>query len=296
MELDLLSRELDLPVSAVLGLEAVSGGDISQAFRLRTTGLDYFVKVNSAAMRPMFIAEAAALKKISESDAVRVPEPVRCGEGGGESWLILEWLDLQRGDNECAREFGRSLARMHQVGADEHGWNGDNFIGSTPQRNTWTRSWASFYASERLAVQAELAARLPLTQRLARSLFALCDVVPQLLADHEPSPSLLHGDLWGGNWAALTDNTPVMFDPAAYYGDRETDLAMTELFGGFSSGFYDAYNDAWPLSASYPERRKLYQLYHIANHANLFGGSYVAQALAITERLLAKARGGSKLS
>jgi protein-ribulosamine 3-kinase len=189
---------------------------------------------------------------------------------------------------------GRALAAMHratgrQAGA-QFGWRRDNFIGSTAQCNRGRDDWPGFWRDARLLPQLALAARNGLGSRLIDTGERLATVLPRLLSGHAPQPSLLHGDLWRGNASFLADGSPALFDPAVYFGDREADLAMTELFGGFPPGFYAAYTEAWPLDAGYPLRRDLYNLYHVLNHANLFGGGYAAQSQALMERLLAEAR------
>ncbi|OOY41228.1 hypothetical protein BOV91_12580, partial [Solemya velum gill symbiont] len=163
---------------------------------------------------------------------------------------------------------------MHRKTADAFGWNLDNTIGSTPQLNDWNKSWINFWREQRLGYQLQLAGHQGSLQRQGEKLLESF----HLLIDHAPQPSLLHGDLWGGNIGYDDSGNPVIFDPALYFGDREADIAMTELFGGFGREFYAAYNAAWPLDAGYPIRKKLYNLYHILNHLNLFGSGYLGQA------------------
>jgi fructosamine-3-kinase len=184
---------------------------------------------------------------------------------------------------------GQQLAHLHRASAARFGWHRDNTIGATPQPNPWTESWIEFWRTQRLAFQLQLAARNGHTGGLQRRGEQLLVRLDALLA-HDPARSLLHGDLWGGNAAATAAGEPVLFDPACYYGDRETDLAMTELFGGFAPAFYSEYRAAWPLDAGYGARRDLYNLYHVLNHLNLFGGGYRAQAEGMIERLLSEVR------
>jgi fructosamine-3-kinase len=179
---------------------------------------------------------------------------------------------------------GQQLAKQHRYCEDRFGWHKDNTIGSTPQHNLWNDDWVEFVGADRLGFQLELAAKNGFTGDLQVEGAALCKSLGQFFADYWPEASLLHGDLWGGNWAAA-DGAPVIFDPAVYYGDRESDIAMTKLFGGFGASFYDAYEEAWPLSAGSEQRILLYQLYHILNHLNLFGGSYLNRALGIIRAL-----------
>ena len=170
------------------------------------------------------------------------------------------------------------------------GWGRDNTIGPTPQANAWSGDWTEFFRERRLRPQLELARRGGLARALSAPGERLLGCVDRLLAGHRPAASLLHGDLWGGNWLASSGGEPVLFDPAVYYGDRETDVAMTRLFGGFGAAFYRAYEAAAPLPPGWPERCELYNLYHVLNHANLFGSAYARQAQSIIERLLARAQ------
>jgi fructosamine-3-kinase len=176
------------------------------------------------------------------------------------------------------------------VCADQFGWHRDNTIGSTPQPNRRNRDWAQFWAGQRLDFQLRMAAANDAGARLVARGERLLEALPALLERHRPPASLLHGDLWSGNYAYTRDGEPAIFDPATYYGDRETDLAMTELFGGFPREFYAAYQSAWPLDAGYATRKRLYNLYHVLNHFNLFGGGYLAQAQGLIDGLLSEVR------
>jgi fructosamine-3-kinase len=217
-----------------------------------------------------------------------VPEVVAQGEDEDRSWLVLEWMDLAALGARSAGRLGESLAALHRMPRERFGWGRHNFIGATPQPNAWSDDWLGFWRSQRLHPQLRYAAHHRLPSKMidrGERLLADCEV---LFRDHKPAPSLLHGDLWGGNASALGDGTPVVFDPAVYVGDREADLAMTELFGGFPADFRSAYRNAWPLPDGYPVRRDFYNLYHVLNHANLFGGGYVRQAEQGIEKLLAE--------
>jgi fructosamine-3-kinase len=184
---------------------------------------------------------------------------------------------------------GRVLACLHRCTATDFGWHRENTIGSTPQHNTRARDWVAFWRERRLGFQLDLAARNGYGRALLDSGERLMSVLDGLIG-HRPVASLLHGDLWGGNIGASRDGEPVIFDPAVYFGDRETDLAMTELFGGFGSDFYAAYREAWPLPPEYATRKTLYNLYHVLNHLNLFGGGYLTQAKGMMDRLVASTR------
>jgi fructosamine-3-kinase len=183
---------------------------------------------------------------------------------------------------------GRLLAHLHRTTGPRFGWKRDNTIGSTPQLNAWTDRWVDFLRDQRLGYQLQLAAQQDYGTRLQSKGERLCAGLDAFFSAYQPVPSLLHGDLWGGNAGYLTSGEPVVFDPAVYYGDREADLAMTELFGGFGADFHAAYREAWPLDPGYGTRKTLYNLYHILNHAHLFGGGYVGQAQSMLDRLLAE--------
>jgi fructosamine-3-kinase len=257
---------------------SVKGGCINQSYRLagliadslESNICDYFVKLNSADRIDMFRAEALGLNQILQlAHCIRVPRPICMGLVGMKSYLVMEWLDLQPSQADDQRELGRSLATLHKSQQiTSFGWDCDNTIGSTLQMNSWTKNWGVFWKNSRIEYQIELAYRKG--KSFSNSELIL-NAIPILLSKHYPQPSLVHGDLWYGNMASLTDGTPVVFDPAVYWGDREVDLAMTELFGGFREEFYAGYNEVWPLDDGYQERKHLYNLYHILNHFNIFG-------------------------
>lgn len=285
--LSVVIHEATLRPFEVRATTPVGGGCINQAYRLGgRDGRDFFVKLNDAHRHQMFVAEAAGLEAIVAMHAVRVPQPVAHGRCGAQSFLVLEYLDLQTRGN--AAQLGEQLAAMHRCTAKQFGFAGDNFLGTTPQPNGWIADWVAFWRERRLGYQLKLAAKNGHDVNLQKSGERLMDALPAFFDGYAPQPSLLHGDLWGGNHGYLADGTPVIFDPAAYYGDRECDLAMTELFGGYGADFYAAYRASWPLDAGYAARRELYNLYHILNHANLFGGSYASQAEQAMRKLLAE--------
>ena len=267
--------------------QSVGGGCINSAYRLEGNTHSYFVKLNRKALLPMFEAEAEGLREIASTQTVRAPLPVCCGVGGGQAFLVMENLSLKSGRGDCDRLLGQRLAALHKIQQPFFGWHRDNTIGSSPQPNDRHDNWAGFWAARRLGFQLELAQSNGHGGRLQRDGEKLRERLPALLAGHDPQASLLHGDLWGGNYAADETGQPVIFDPACYYGDREADLAMTELFGGFGRDFYAAYREAWPLDTGYPTRKILYNLYHIINHLNLFGGGYQGQAEGMIAQLLA---------
>lgn len=275
-----------------LALEPVGGGCIHRASRIIGGTADgkasYFTKVNDVDKAAMFAAEADGLRALRDAGAVRVPGVVTTGEDEDSAWLVLEWLDLAPLDTRSAARLGTALAAQHRLPQKKFGWGRDNFIGSSPQPNAWSDDWLAFWRSNRLHAQLRLAAHNRLPSRMigrGERLLADCEA---FFRNYAPAKSLLHGDLWGGNAAALADGTPAVFDPAVYVGDREADVAMTELFGGFPKEFLAAYRDAWALDDGYAVRRDFYNLYHVLNHANLFGGGYVRQAEHGIEKSLAE--------
>ncbi len=269
-------------------VSAIGGGDINQAFSVSDGARRYFVKANRAASLSMLEAEGEALNALAATHSVRVPQPLCSGIAAGQAFLVLEYLELRGSGN--AALLGTQLAQLHRAPQGRFGGGQDNWIGSTPQPNGWQNDWIAFWRDRRLGHQLSLAAQNGYRGVLQRDGETLMARLEDFFADYRPVPSLLHGDLWGGNHGFLADGTPVIFDPAVYCGDREADLAMSELFGGFAPGFYAAYREAWPLDAGYAVRRTLYNLYHILNHANMFGGGYAAQAQRMMAQLLAQIR------
>lgn len=270
---------------------SVGGGSVNQAYAVSGGAAGageqaYFVKLNQADRLSMFEAEALSLQQIAASQTIRVPQPIcwgLVGESRPQAYLALEWLELGYGDAQTWGKLGHNLAAMHRVTGPAFGWQQDNTIGFIPQRNRWTADWIEFFLTQRLGYQFELAqqrgGRFPQAAKLL-------DALPRLLANHRPLPALVHGDLWTGNAAITQQGDPVIFDPALYFGDREVDLAMSQLFGSFPPSFYQAYQAAFPLPSGYEQRQILYNLYHILNHFNQFGGSYEAQANRMIAALL----------
>ncbi|MFM7475077.1 MAG: fructosamine kinase family protein [Microcystis aeruginosa] len=262
----------------------VSGGCINQGYAVSGNGLIYFVKINQANQEAMFAAEALGLKQIHATKTIRVPEPICWGIADKSSYLVLEWLEFGGGNSQSWEKMGQNLAHLHQVSlSDRFGWHCNNTIGSTPQINTISNNWADFFAHQRIGYQLRLAkergGNFPDEDQVIPA-------ISEILSQHQPHPSLVHGDLWSGNAAITVDGEPVILDPATYWGDREVDLAMTELFGGFPAAFYRGYNDVFPLDAGYQKRKTLYNLYHILNHFNLFGGGYASQANRMLQEIL----------
>jgi protein-ribulosamine 3-kinase len=267
--------------------DAIGGGGINATFRVSGGGRSYFVKTNDAARADMFAAEAAGLTELAATKTIRVPRLICHGANAQASWIVLEFIELGRGGDSGMRVLGAQLAELHRVTAPRFGWNRDNTIGATPQTNAPSDEWVAFWRQHRLGYQLALAAGNGHAGALQREGERLMEKMPEFFRTYAPRPSLLHGDLWSGNAAFDSAGAPVLFDPAVYFGDREADMAMTELFGGFSADFYAVYHEAWPLDPGYTVRRDLYNLYHVLNHLNLFGGGYLAQSQRLMSRLLA---------
>ncbi len=236
----------------------------------------------------MFEAEKAGLEELAAVQAVRVPRPLAVGATADAAFLALEWIDFGDVRPDSETRLGEQLAWQHRVLAREFGWTRNNSIGNTSQVNTAHADWPTFFRERRLRPQLDLAASNGYTGTLQMRGARLLESIDAFFTSYKPVPSLLHGDLWGGNWGTDSGGQPVIFDPAVYYGDRETDIAMARLFGGFGSRFYTAYHSTWPLDQAAGTRRTLYNLYHVLNHLNLFGGGYLAQAEDMIARLLAE--------
>jgi fructosamine-3-kinase len=259
----------------------VGGGCINDSYAIGHQGDRYFIKLNQPNLLEMFTAEAAGLAAIDQTQTILVPQPICLGITASHSYLVLTYLDLGQNSRANWQQLGQQLAALHQAPAPQQfGWHRHNNIGSTPQPNDWQQNWADFFGQQRLGYQLQLAGhhKFPHSQQLLAAL-------PSLL-NHQPAVSLVHGDLWGGNAGFTSSGQPVIFDPATYYGDREVDLAMTELFGGFPPAFYQGYEEVYPLAIGYQQRQVIYNLYHVLNHYNLFGGSYLSQANSMITRIL----------
>ncbi|MFK5987203.1 MAG: fructosamine kinase family protein [Pseudomonadota bacterium] len=266
----------------------VSGGDINSAYQLiMQSNKKYFVKLNQPSLIGMFIAEFSALIELDNCQSIGSPAPLCYGTTDNNSFIVMEYLPLQARGNHFT--FGQNLAKMHQISQQKYGWKLNNTIGSTPQSNLFCDNWLEFYKTQRLIPQFELLYQKGYQGQLKKQADYLLAGLEDFFQGHKPIASLLHGDLWSGNYAFDGEGRGVIFDPALYYGDRETDIAMTELFGGFSVDFYRGYQEQFPFADNhkqgYTKRKPMYNLYHILNHANLFGGSYLHQALTMMEQL-----------
>lgn len=274
---------------AVRAESQAGGGCIHEARVLGDGGRRYFVKLNQAAAGPMFEAEADGLRALAACRSLRVPQVIALGTAEDRAFLVLEYLSLQPlRERARAQAAGRALAELHRLTGEAFGWSRPNFIGANPQHNQPHGNWPYFFAERRLRPQFAWAAAKGYRGRLAADGERLMENIGSLFLEHRPAPSLLHGDLWHGNAALDDTGRLVLYDPAAYHGDREADLAMSELFGGFPEAFYAAYREAWPLDEGYEQRKTLYNLYHVLNHLNLFGGSYLRQAERMAAGLVAE--------
>jgi protein-ribulosamine 3-kinase len=266
---------------------SMAGGCINEAFFIKgKDGRQFFVKKNQAPFLSFFKAEAQALTEIGETQTIHVPEVIAHGVDNDKAFLVLEFMKEGTTSTSGQAKLGTLLAKMHRVEQTHFGWGMDNCIGATPQPNPKSDNWAEFYKNHRLSHQFNLAAQ---KGRHFEGANDLLDQIDSFFATYQPHPSLLHGDLWGGNASYDSTGMPFVFDPASYYGDRETDLAFTYMFGGFTSAFYQAYEQEYPLESGFKIRKTLYNLYHELNHFNLFGGGYASSAQSSINELLRQA-------
>lgn len=270
----------------LLKAESLAGGDINAAYRLQAENRSFFVKLNSPERLDMFEAETEGLQALAQTQTIRVAKPVVCGKTTGHAFLVLEHIALNNLNARSEQLLGQQLAQLHQQKQAYFGWHRDNTIGNTGQINRQHHDWLAFWQEQRLGHQLSLAAAKGYDGRLQALGEKLLANLAPLFSGYRPQPALVHGDLWGGNVAADDHGNPVIYDPACYFGDRETDLAMTELFGGFGPAFYQAYQAVYPLDQGYNTRKTLYNLYHILNHLNMFGQSYLYQAENMLSKLL----------
>lgn len=271
-------------------VDAMHGGDINRVYHLHCTQQSFFVKLNDANLLSMFEVEALGLLEMAQTQTLRIPEPVTSGIAGSSAFLAMEYVEITSLRPATQQELGRKLAQMHQVQQDYFGWHHDNYIGSTPQKNSRNNDWVSFWQEQRLREQLKIAAGHGYSGTIQDQGEELIQLIPDFFTAYQPQASLLHGDLWSGNAAADSEGQAIIYDPACYYGDREADIAMTELFGGYSAAFYAAYNEVWELDSGYSTRKNIYNLYHILNHLNLFGRGYLHQAEAMLHQLIAEVK------
>ncbi len=271
---DHISSELDIEFK-VDNKTQLSGGDINLAFKISGNGRDFFVKINQREQLEQFETEALGLRTLRQHHCIRVPDVICHGQTIDKAFLVLEYLPLLKESGTGWQQLGQQLALLHQQHEQAmFGFDWDNAIGRTPQPNKWQSNWSSFFSEQRLGWQLQLL----LEQGFGfGNIDYLVEQCRQRLAHHQPAPSLLHGDLWRGNVGFLA-SSPVIFDPACYYGDQETDVAFSGLFGRFPEAFYQSYQQFNKLPDGYEQRKDLYNLYHVLNHAVLFRGSFLVQA------------------
>lgn len=269
---------------------SIGGGCINSAFCMEGGGEKYFIKLNQADKLDMFQAESDGLQELQKAEAIRVPKPICSGVSQSQSYIVMEYIPSGGGKKNVMQAFGQQFVNLHRCTQENFGWVRNNTIGATTQINDPCEDWLEFWRKHRLGFQLDLAAHNRASSGLLRKGEQLLSDMESFFSGYAPTPSLLHGDLWSGNYSISDAGEPVIFDPAVYFGDREADLAMTELFGGFSADFYAAYNDAWPIDPGYKVRKTFYNLYHIINHFNMFGGGYGSQAEGMLDHLLSELR------
>lgn len=267
-------------------LSSVSGGGINDAYKLQSDQQCYFIKLNRPQLSAMFEAESLGLEEMRTLNCLRIPEVICHGHTAQHSYLVLEHIELQSLRGKASQRLGSELAQLHLHIQPFYGWHINNTIGSTAQHNNRTHDWLDFWQHHRLGQQLKFASKNGAGSQLQDKGQLLLEVLHLFFESYTPKPALLHGDLWSGNVGADPQGNPVIFDPACYYGDRETDIAMTELFGGFDADFMMAYQADYPLDPGYKTRKTLYNLYHILNHFNLFGRGYLGQAETMIQQLL----------
>jgi len=271
----------------LLNTRSVGGGCINNALQLNTSAGNFFLKWNASAPKDMFLKEAEGLKEMSAAASLlAIPKVIFCNESNDfPGVLIMEYLLPAGNTRGFDEQLGHGLAQMHRKSANAFGFHHSNYCGSTVQDNTWTESWPEFYARHRIGAlvdQIRSSGKLSIDELKIYN--KLIERIP-LLMPHETVPSLIHGDLWSGNYM-YTASGPALIDPACYYADREMELGMMKLFGGFSPRVWEAYQEEWPLPPGWKEHIPLYQLYHVLNHYLLFGGSYGWQAIEIVKSYL----------
>ena len=285
--------ELLPEIEMVIATSPVGGGCISEAMRVvvrNATGDEptLFVKSNHREMLDNFQCEAAGLRELAAAETVRVPQPIAVGEGGGRALLVTTWIESGRRDAEFFSRFGRQLAALHQATRGTRiGWQRDNYLGTARQPNEARTSWAEFVADQRIGYQLRWAIDQGLADgRLARDGQRIIDRMPELLQGRDEETSLLHGDLWSGNYLCDSSGAVVIVDPAVYYGCREAEFGMLRLFGGCPAEFDQAYQDQWPMPGGWQRRASVYVLYHLLNHLNLFGRGYAGQCRQVAAEIL----------
>lgn len=283
-----------------------AGSAFCATWRARTAGTGasrntLFIKSAPAAQAAVLQAEADGLAALASAGCIRTPEVAGCWVDPSVDLVVLamEWLDLSSAPGpDFGERFGHQLAALHLKApadaSERFGWRRDNWLGGTPQSNRWSQhggldGWLAFYGNERLGAMARRLSAAGASTALIDAVGGIIDVLPGFFEDgHVPRPSLIHGDLWSGNWGCMHDGSAAIYDPAVSISDAEAELAMMELFGAPPAGFWPAYREMASVGEGYVRRRRLYQLYHLLNHALLFGGGYAQQAMTIIAALLDK--------
>ncbi len=269
--------------SKIMSSQSLSGGCISNAYKINTnTGEIYFLKYNSSVNSDMFIKEAHGLLELNKAGVIKIPDVICYNQ----DYILLELIVAGNKQNNFSEDFGRKFALLHKFTSEFYGFYEDNYIGSNPQQNipeeNEKHEWTKFFFNKRILFQLQIAEESGnSTFELRKAIAVLENKIDEIVVDNGEKPSLLHGDLWSGNYLINKKGFACLIDPAVYYGNREADLAMTKLFGGFDSRFYEAYNEAFPLPEGYEYRENIYKLYHVLNHLNLFGGGYYSQAMSL---------------
>ncbi len=273
----------DFLKSRIIDSQPVGGGCISNALKIKLQNGDfYFLKTNPSTKNDMFIKEAHGILELQKADAIKVPSVLLYDN----EFLLIDYISSGKKHKDFSENFGRKFALQHKFNSETYGFYEDNYIGSNPQPNIASEeennNWTKFYFNKRILYQLQLAEEFGnSTNELRNGISALENKIEEIVTDSGEKPSILHGDLWSGNYMVNEDGFACLIDPAVYYGNREADLAMTKLFGGFDSRFYDSYEEAYPLPDGFEYRENIYKLYHVLNHLNLFGGGYYTQAMSL---------------
>lgn len=284
-EIEVIFSSMD-NMGEISSIHTVGGGSINDAYQLKTNKGNYFLKVNDANAYPnMFEREQGGLQLLSQPKVIRVPEVIQTGVIGKSSFLLMEFIEEGRKGADFWETFANQLADLHRNSNDYFGLDQNNYMGSLPQDNSQSKSWGEFFVTRRIEPTVKMSRDL---NRLSEEMVRKFDRFYATLEDFFPKekPSLIHGDLWSGNYMADKEGNPVIYDPAVYYGHREMDIAMTQLFGGCSAEFYEHYNEVFPMEKGWEERMDVANLYPLLVHVVLFGGGYARQVESILRRFI----------
>ncbi|MBN1822308.1 MAG: fructosamine kinase family protein [Prolixibacteraceae bacterium] len=277
-----LGTEIEIKSNSILG-----GGCINHASKIETTVGSFFLKWNNHCAADVFLREAESLKELAKENNpyLKIPEVILSKELDSEpGFILLEYLESSN-RNSDGLNLGRGLATIHRITNEKYGFYSDNYCGDTIQNNKWNGDWINFFGEQRLRYLINLIRHRRGLDSCSLNIYEkLIDKLPELIPS-DSVPSLIHGDLWSGNYVHTTEG-PALIDPASYYANREMEMGIMTMFGGFSQQFWDGYNEIFPLPGNWRERNKLYQLYHILNHYYIFGGGYGHQALSVAQRYI----------